>query len=412
MLVIPSGSYRTADFVAAARDLRVDIVVASDGDLPMGGIGKARTITIDFGRPEWSAARIANLTPSPDAVISAGDRGVTIAAMASRILGVPANPVGAVAATRDKGHMRGLLDGADVPQPRFRLAAAGEVERRADELGYPCVVKPRGLSASRGVIRVDAPGEASAAERWVRDIVTTAGGDADESLLVETFVPGEEVALEGMLIDGDLVVLALLDKPDALDGPFFEETMFVSPSRHGAATQREIVSVVRAATRALGLVTGPVHAEVRCGPDGVFLIEVAARSIGGLCGRALTFGLLGESLESVIIRSALGMPGRDLDAGAHATGVLMLPIPHDGVLVSIDGVEDALRVDGVTEFDQTIPDGRRVLPLPEGDRYLGFLFARGVTPDAVEDALRAAHEHLVITIDPDIDPDAASPVCR
>ena len=412
VLVIPSGSYRTVDFVTAARDLRIDLVVASDGDLPMGGIGKARTLMVDFARPEWSASRIANLKPSPDAVIAAGDRGVMIAAMASSILGVPANPVGAVASTRDKAHMRGLLANAGVPQPTYRLAGPDEVAQCAHEIGFPCVVKPRGLSASRGVIRVDSRDEATRAEERIRAIVAEAGGDPDEMLVVESFVDGDEVALDGMLVDGELIVLALLDKPDVLDGPYFEETMFVAPSRHDEATREEIVSVTQAASRALGLVTGPIHAEVRCGPHGVSLIEVAARSIGGLCGRALTFGLMGESLESVILRSALGMPGKDLDAAAPATGVMMLPIPEVGVLVTIDGVEDALAVDGVTEFDQTIPNGKLVVPLPEGDRYLGFLFARGATPGEVEDALRRAHTKLAISIDQDGDVAATGPECR
>jgi len=407
VLVVPAGSYRTTDFVIAAGDLRVDLIVASEGDLPMGHLGRSRSVTIDCSRPEWSASRIANLKPTPDAVIAADDRTVVIAAMASNMLGLPTNPVGAVSSTRDKAHMRGLLDNAGVPQPRYRLAASGEVAAVASTLGFPCVVKPRGLSASRGVIRVDSDAEARIAEVRIRRIVAEAGGDPDATVVVEAFIPGPEVAVEGMLIGGELTVLALLDKPDPLDGPFFEETMFVTPSSHDPATQDEIASVTRAATRALGLVTGPIHAEVRCGPAGVMLVEIAARSIGGLCGRALSFGLLGESLESVIIRSALGMPGSGLDTAAAATGVMMLPIPLAGKLVSIENVDNALAVSGITEFDQTIPNGKAVVPLPEGDRYLGFLFAEGASPDAVERSLRTAHAALTVRIDPEgIEPDS------
>jgi hypothetical protein len=174
--------------------------------------------------------------------------------------------------------------------------------------------------------------------------------------------------------------------------------MFVTPSRHAPDLQDEIVSLTEDAAAALGLVTGPIHSEVRCGPDGPVLIEIAARSIGGLCGRALTFGLFGESLESVVLRSALGMPGLGTDTTAVATGVLMLPIPEAGTLVSIDGADEALAVAGITEFDQTIPNGKHVVPLPEGDRYLGFLFARALTPESVEHSLRAAYAALKITI--------------
>jgi len=397
---VPAGSYRTTDFVLAARDLRVDLIVASEGDLPMGDLGRSRSVTIDCNKPEWSARRIAKLKPTPDAVIAADDGGVVTAAMASDMLGIVTNPVSAVSSTRDKAQMRGLLAYAGVPQPRYSLATPGTVAGEALAIGFPCVVKPRGLAASRGVIRVDTAADAEAAELRIRRIVADAGDDPETPLLVESFVDGPEVAIEGMLIRGELTILALLDKPDALDGPFFEETMFVTPSRHDVAIQAEIGSVTQAACSALGLLTGPIHAEVRCGLKGVALIEVAARSIGGLCGRALSFGLLGESLESVIIRSSLGTPGAGLGSAARATGVLMLPIPVAGTLVAIEGVDDALGVDGVTEFDQTIPNGKPVVPLPESDRYLGFLFAEGLTPDDVERSLRAAHASLTIEIEP------------
>jgi len=399
VLVVPSGSYRTHDFVEAARALRLDIVVASDGEVPMSDLGRSRSIRVDFSRPEWSAARIANLKPAPDAVVAADDRGVVIAAIASDLLSIPTNSVAAASATRDKVRMRGLLESAQVRQPPYRLADRGEVPVVANDLGYPCVVKPRGLSASRGVIRIDDADAAEVAERRIRDILCDADDPSDEPLLVESFIGGPEVAVEGMLVDGTLEILALLDKPDPLDGPyFFEETMFVTPSRHDTDIQEEIVDLVRTAVRALGLVSGPVHAEVRMASDGVFLIEVAARSIGGLCGRALSFGLLGESLESLILRSALGLPGSGREVQAAATGVLMLPISERGVLESIEGIEGAIAVRGVTDFSQTIPNGRIVVPLPEGDRYLGFLFAEGDTPQEVEEALRDAMQNLVVTI--------------
>jgi formate-dependent phosphoribosylglycinamide formyltransferase (GAR transformylase) len=397
-LIAPSGSYRTGDFVDAARALRIRIVVATDGDIPMADLGTSRSLVIDFGKPEWSAARVAKIKPSPDAVIAVDDRGVVIAALASSILSIPANPVAAVSSTRDKAQMRGLLASRGVPQPEYGLAATDQVPIVATEIGYPCVVKPRSLSASRGVIRVNDAQAAVVAEDRIRGIVCEVAGGEDEDLLVEAFIDGPEVAVEGMLVDGSLQVLAILDKPDAMDGPYFEETMFVTPSRHPAAVQDEIIEVVRSAAIALGLVSGPVHAEVRIGPDGVVLIEIAARSIGGLCGRSLSFGLFGESLESLILRSAMGMPGSGLERAAAATGVLMLPIESAGRLDSIGCVTDALAVPGVTGFNQTIPNGGSVTPLPEGDRYLGFLFAEGLTPGIVESALREAHSKLDVMI--------------
>ena len=399
VLIVPAGSYRTTDFVAAAKALRIDLIVASDGDVPMTEIGRSRTLTVDFSRPEWSAARIAGLPESPTAVIAGDDRGVVIAAMASHLLGIDANPVSAVTLTRDKAHMRGLLSSAGVPQPDFSLAAEGEVPRHAADLGYPCVVKPRSLSASLGVIRIDSDSEARYAEGRVRRIIADHGGDEDATLLVESFVPGPEVAVEGLVIGGELDVLAILDKPDPLDGPFFEETMFITPSRHSAEVQQDVISVVRQAVDALGLVTGPIHAEVRTASHGAVLLEIAARSIGGLCGRALSFGLLGESLESLIIRSAIGATVGSTEVAATATGVMMLPIPQSGILERIDGIEAALSVAGVTSMEQTIPNGKPVIPLPEGDRYLGFIFAEGAIPGDVEHSLRSAANALTVLIE-------------
>ncbi|MCL1692448.1 MAG: ATP-grasp domain-containing protein, partial [Actinomycetia bacterium] len=389
-LVAPAGSYRTADFITAAVALRVDVIVASDGRLPFGDLGTSRSVGIDCTRPEWSAARIAGLDLKPDAVIGVDDAAVVIASHASTLLGHSSNPPAAVMATRDKARMRGLLAGGRVPQPAYLVAAVGEVPAAAAAIGFPVVVKPRGLSASVGVIRVDDEVGARAVETRIRSIVAAVTGDSGASLLVEAFVPGAEVAVEGMLVDGDFSVLALLDKPDPLDGPFFEETLFVTPSRHPSHVRMDVVRIVGDAVAALGLVSGPIHAEVRIGPAGVTIIEVAARSIGGLCGRALTFGLLRESLESLIIRSALGLPGSGAWSEAFAAGAMIVPIPRAGRLMAVEGVSEALDVPGIIGFEQTIPVGRRLVPLPEGDRYLGFLLSEAGSPDAVEDSLRSA----------------------
>lgn len=399
VLVVPSTSYRTPDFVAAAAELKIDLVIASDADVPAAvEVGPARTMPIDFDRPEWSAARIAGLTPPPHAIVAADDRGVIIAAMASHLLGLSSNPVSSVSLTRDKAHMRGLLANAGIPQPRYQLAGDGDVVAAAATLGYPCVVKPRALSGSLGVIRVDSHSEASLAEGRIRRIIEAQGGDAQAPLLVEEYIEGIEVAVEGLVSDGAVNVLAILDKPDPLVGPFFEETILVTPSRLRQQVQVEIVDVVEDAVRALGLVMGPIHAEVRYGDQGPVLIEVAARSIGGLCGRALTFGLLGETLETVVLRAALGQEGPRLGLAARATGVMMLPIPRSGILDSLRGIDEALAVEGVTAIEQTIPEGRPAVPLPEGDRYLGFIFAEGKSPDEVETSLRTAFDHMEIRI--------------
>ena len=296
--------------------------------------------------------------------------------------------------------MRRALAQAGVPQPRFALLASGaDAAAVADEVGFPCVVKPLSLSGSRGVIRADDAEQARAAAERVRGILPAAREPAGAPLLVESYVPGVEVAVEGLLRAGPLEVLAVFDKPDPLEGPYFEETLYVTPSRLPAGVLAEVEAVTARAADALGLREGPVHAELRVDGERVSVLELAARSIGGLCSRALRFGA-GVSLEEVILRHALGLGLEALAREATASGVMMIPIPAAGVLREVGGQEEARAVPGIGGLEITIARGRPVVPLPDGDRYLGFMFARATSADAVERSLRAAHGRLRISIEP------------
>ena len=399
LLILPSATYRAHDFTRAAAALGAELVVASDRRQTMSQFLGDRALVLPLGRPDEAAERIvdhARRTPL-DAVVAVDDQGVRTAALAAGRLGLKSSAPDAVARTRDKAAMREALAGAGVPQPAFRRTVAD-----AAELGFPVVVKPLSLSASRGVIRADDPDGAAAAADRIRAIT----GDPDEPLLVESFVPGEEVAVEGLLRGGELEILAIFDKPDPLDGPYFEETIYVTPSRKPATVQERIQAIAGDAARALGLTEGPVHAELRVDGGEVTLLELAARSIGGLCSRALRFGA-GVSLEEVILRHALDLPIADLARSDRASGVMMLPIPRPGVLEQVRGQDAARAVPGIAGLEISIPRGKPVVPLPEGDRYLGFLFARGTSPEEVEDALRTAHGRLSIEIAEHSDRDAA-----
>lgn len=399
VVILPTGTYRAADFVAAAAGLGVELIVASDEDHALGGEG---FVTIDCNDAAAAADRLVRLAERRpiDAVVAADDRGVVVAAVAARRLGLPHNDPAAAAATRNKLVMRELLAKAGIPQPRFTVVGAGRMPT-SPGVGFPCVVKPLGLSGSRGVIRVDDTRALRAAVERARSIIGGAG-ETDRRLLVEEYVPGVEVAVEGLLDSAGLEVLAVLDKPEPMEGPFFEETVFVTPSRLAQGTLRRVEAVVASAAAALGLSFGPIHAEVRVDGREVRVIEIAARTIGGLCSRSLRFGLLEEaSLEELLLRSALGMPRRGMRRGRTASGVMMLPIPAEGVLRRVGWREAALEVPGVTGLEITIPVGQRVRPLPEGDRYLGFLFAQGEEPGEVVRALEEAHDLLDVVIEPE-----------
>ena len=399
LLLLPTTTYRTQAFLDAAGALGVEVVCASERPNVFEARAPDGLLTLDFDDPDAAAEgvrRFAETFPI-DAVVGVDDRTTVAAAAIAERLGLPANPVGAVAAARDKLEMRRRLVAAGVPVPRFEPVSLDDdpapVARAAT---YPCVLKPLALSASRGVIRADTPLEFVAAVQRIARILAGAG-DTSRTLLAEEFVPGAEVALEGLLVGGALQTLALFDKPDPLDGPFFEETIYVTPSRLPEPVQAELATMTARAAAALGLRDGPVHAELRVGPRGPRVIEVAARSIGGLCSRALRFGT-GMTLEELILRHALGRKIESYERERRPAGVMMLPIPRAGRLQAVTGTEAARAVSGVEDIVITTHRGQELVPLPEGWQYLGFVFARADTPEAVEQALRAAHARLDVEI--------------
>jgi formate-dependent phosphoribosylglycinamide formyltransferase (GAR transformylase) len=345
------------------------------------------------------------------------DAGAVLAAQASQALGLPHNNVEAAEAARDKLKMRQMLAAAGVNSPNFcpfslQEPTSNVVAQVTVTLGYPAVVKPLSLNGSRGVMRVNDEAELAAAVARLRQMLPMDGHLVNERFLVETYLPGVEVALEGVLENGRLRPLALFDKPDPLEGPFFEETIYVTPSRLPQVVQDQIVETAAAGAAALGLQLGSVHAELRVNDAGAWIVEVNGRSIGGLCSQTLRFdmGKMGDSelgdselsLEELILRQACGLPVSHLQREQQASGVMMIPIPHGGILRGFGGVDAAKAVSGIDDVTITAPLNNRLIPLPEGESYLGFIFASGGNPKFVEDALRQAHGRLHFEIDEEI----------
>jgi formate-dependent phosphoribosylglycinamide formyltransferase (GAR transformylase) len=337
------------------------------------------------------------------AVVATDDATVVLAARLAESLGLPHNSPASAEAARDKHLMRQRFARAGVPSPWFELLTVGDDPHQvASRLAYPCVLKPTHLSGSRGVIRANHADEFVAA--WAR-LTRMLSHLGSSEVLVEGYIPGDEFALEGLLTGGQLTVLALFDKPDPMEGPFFEETIYVTPSRFPHATQAAIAACAQAAASALGLRAGPVHAELRFNADGPWMLELAGRSIGGLCSQTLRFvGSAEMSLEELILRHMLGM---DLEGACgqrdrQAGGVMMIPIPGAGVLTDVGGLEAARAVPGIESIEITARLNYPLTPLPEGESYLGFIFARGETPAEVERALRVAHRELRFDILPEL----------
>lgn len=406
LLLVPTTSYRIGDFLAAAERLGAEVTVGSDEREVLEALSGDRALSIDLGDPHAATDRIAEYAGRQPlaAVVGVDQETAVIAARAAQRLGLPHNDPDAVVRAVDKRRFRTALANSGLNVPRFTtFPVEDDAARAAREVAYPCVLKPLALSAGRGVIRADDERAFVAAFARIRKILEVADADqpasARATILVEDYIAGAEVALEGLMEDGRLDVLALFDKPDPLTGPFFEETLYVTPSRLPATVQRAIVAATERALAALGLRHGPVHAELRVNDKGAWPIEIAPRSIGGLCARTLTFGA-GASLEELILAQAMGRPVAGAAREKAAAGVMMIPIPAAGTLTAVAGADDARAVPGITDVTLSVPLGHPVVPPPEGYRYLGFIFAKGATPDHVEAALRAAHARVAFTIEP------------
>ena len=402
LLLIPSRTYRTHDFMTAASRLDVEVVVGSQHRPALAAWMAGRHLRLDFDDIRGSTERVVAFAQTRPlaAVVAVDDAGTLLAAAAARALGLAHNPVEAVVAARDKARMRERFAQAGLLTPRFTTAAIdADANAIAATIRYPCVVKPIDLSASQGVVRADDIASFPTVFARVAGIVAACGSNGGRrTLLIEDFIPGEEVAVEALLRRGELEVLAIFDKPDPLNGPFFEETIYVTPSRLAPAQQAKVEETTARSARALGLTDGPIHAELRLNDAGIWMLEVAARSIGGLCSRTLRFGS-GISLEELILRHAAGLPMPSHQRERAAAGVMMLPIRERGRLRAVEGQDEAKQVPGVDGLVITIPQGEALVPLPEGDRYLGFMFARAGSPDAVESALRRAHARLRVVTD-------------
>jgi len=413
LLLATTTGYQIRSFGEAARRLGIRLLFASD-----------RCDRLED--PWWDGAipvRFHELSPSIEAVVAAcrgraiagvlavGDRPTVLAAHLSAALGLEGNPPRAAETCRNKLAARRAFASAGLLTPDFQVLSLSEPPSALTAVSYPVVVKPLALSASQGVIRADNDRELTEAIERVSRLLRSTDilierDNAHRFVLVEAFIPGREYAVEGVLTDGALRIFTIFDKPDPLDGPFFEETIYVTPSRASAAAQRAIGDAVTGAACALGLRHGPVHAECRVNGNGVYVLEVAARPIGGRCSTAIRFTGPDErlaTLEEVLLRHAVGEP-IDLDRTIdEATGVMMIPIPRRGIFRAVRGVNDARHEAGIDDVMITAKPDSRLVPLPEGRSYLGFIFATGKTADDVERALRNAHSRLEFVIDREVE---------
>jgi hypothetical protein len=404
--------YQTRSFEDAAGKLGVQLVYVTDRCHQLEDPWGDQAIPVHFESPESAAYAVMGALRGQEVagVLALGDRPAAAAAYAARGLGIEYNHPAAVEACRSKLRMREAFGDAGLRVPWFHsFAIAPLPEPLLLGISFPCVMKPMSLSASQGVIRANTREEFLSGAARLRRLLESAEIRATrepglDQMIAEGYIPGREVAVEGLLTDGTLRILAIFDKPDPLEGPYFEETIYVTPSLLLESTQHQIKKCARDAVRALGLTHGPIHAEFRINEEGVWPIEVAARPIGGLCARALQFRPSdaedGISLEELLLRHSLKMPGSDAPREAQASGVMMIPVPKSGTLESVSGVEAARASHRITDLIITARLHDYIAAWPEGSSYLGFLFAKGSSAEEVEGAIRAAYTKLRFSITP------------
>jgi biotin carboxylase len=406
--------YQTRSFEDAAHKLGVQLVYVTDRCRQLEDPWGDQALAVHFETPEVAAYTVMEAVRGQNigGILALGDRPAAAAAYAARGLGVRYNHPAAVEACRSKLRTKEVFRDAGLNVPWFqKLPIDPAPEPSLLGISYPCVLKPLSLSASQGVVRANNREEFLAAALRIRrllhspEILATREANLDQ-ILIEGYIPGREVAVEGLLADGELRVLAIFDKPDPLEGPYFEETIYVTPSRLPESVQRAIEKCAGDAVRALGLSHGPIHAEFRINEHGVWPIEVAPRPIGGLCARSLRFSFDKETepigLEELLVRHALELPGWNSPREQTASGVMMISVPESGVLESVSGEEAARSIPGITELSITARLHDAIAAWPEGSSYLGFLFARGNTSEEVELALRQAHQKLSFKITPSL----------
>jgi len=409
LLILASKlGYQTRGFAEAAEKLGVEVRFGTDRCHQLENPWGDEALALHFERPREAAEEIVRVLRGspPDAVLALGDRATPTAAYAAQAFGIPGNSPESVEACRNKLRQRQLLAAAGVAVPEFfSFSTARELSQVLPRVNFPCVVKPLTLAASQGVVRANNPQEFEQAVERIRTLLTSPEiqilrEPALDHLLVEKYIPGREVAIDGLLDGGRLRVLAIFDKPDPLEGPYFEETIYVTPSRLPKEAQSALIDCAARTVRALGLAIGPLHAELRMNEEGPWVLEAAPRPIGGLCSRALRFGADRISLEELLVRHALGLGGSDLEREESASGVMMIPVPRSGIFDGVEGIEEAEKITGVDEIRITARLRDYVAAWPEGASYLGFILARAKSPEEVENALRAAHTKLQFKFSP------------
>lgn len=329
-------------------------------------------------------------------VLASDDWDVVAAAMIADKLGLRFVGVETALAATNKFLMRQRLRNGGAVVPDFQCFAIGDnAGEIAKSLRFPVVIKPTYGQGSLGVIRADTVDEFEKAfqytSRIIVDLDMRPSAVRDRSgILVEQYIPGEEYTVELLMHEGKPYSLAVFEKPDPLEGPYFEEGIYVTPIRRDEKIRSLLVEAAIRGSRALGIETGPCHCELRLSGELPYILEIAARPIGGFCSQVFA-DLMGFDLHDLVLQNAVGLPVMPPPiADGVALGVMMLPVPGRGNLARVSGVDRALDIDGIMSVKIHVEAGSRILPYPEQSCYIGTVLATGSSADEVVARLKSA----------------------
>ena len=402
-----TSTYRASAFLEASKKLEISTIIGTDQPDILGHLNPGSSINLDYSKNNDSKKKIIeHINKFPiHGVLAIDEETLILGAIVADSLGLICHSMESVSTTRSKYELRKVLSEDGLRNPEFKLISSEENPKLISKsISFPCVMKPTYLSGSRGVIRANNEKEFTNAYLRIKNILDEPeaiirGKDEAKMLLIEEYIDGIEVAVEGIIVNGEFLPLTIFDKPEPLDGPFFEETLYVTPSRLPKSLQEKILEETKNASNAIQLTNGPVHAELRIDRNGdPWVIDIASRTIGGKCSRAIKFSD-GITLESIILSHVLGKKLPNIVPISSSSGVMMIPIPKSGVLKEVLGKEDALAIEGIEEIEITIPLGDKIVQLPEGDRYLGFIFASSKKSDETIEILKEAHKNLKFKIE-------------
>lgn len=401
LLISHHNSYRIASYIKAAKNLSLDVTIASQGKHSLV-TEVADGLHVNFDDTESALKEIIkenNKKPFAG-ILGSDDQTVELAAQAAKVLHLPHNPPEAAQYSHRKDLARAKLTLADRNVPfHCLLNLTKPIKNQIIDLPLPCVVKPLNMSASRGVIRVDNTEQLKVACERLRPILADSPNIFEQThILIEAYIDGIEIAYEGYLQNKKLNTITIFDKPDQLTGPYFAETIYVTPSSLDNDLQLAIKMEIEKSCKAYGLVTGSIHAECRIDKNNkVWILEIASRTIGGDCARILDNN--NYSLEEMAILLSIGK-NITIKKSKKARAVMMIPIKQKGLLKRVEGLSLANKVKHIDSIDIIINQGHELIPLPEGNQYLGYIFSSADTSEKATEAIRMAYDILTFITSP------------